>query len=466
MQSLLLLLRSAGRFCAAASSTTTASILPTPLGAISCNFARFKSGSASPSSPPPPPKMFLPFKRWRDSCVATQANADARNSNVDVSRAVSLYKEYTTALRALEAARGRRNKVGAALKALSTSGSGNADPERVSALRAESKALKSQVSDLECSCETLSVQAQEAGTRIPNDTFADTPATEPRLLREVGTQQCKVSVDQVINHADWGEAAGLIDFKSAARATGRSFYYLKGAAALLELGLINYAMSFYAQRGWLPVTCPDLVRTHVAEACGFQPRDASSQMYTLDPRHAAGAGGLCLAGTAEVPLAGLLLGQTLPTTALPLRLVGFGHAFREEAGGPGAAARGLYRVHQFSKVELFAATADQEEVSNALMEEIVELQQTFFASLGLHFKVLEMPATDLGAPAYRKIDVEAWMPGRGDYGEVSSTSNCTDFQARRLNARHNSGAAGESRFLHTINGTGAAIPRLIVALME
>eukprot|EP00730_Choanoeca_flexa_P019760 TRINITY_DN9663_c0_g1_i5.p2 TRINITY_DN9663_c0_g1~~TRINITY_DN9663_c0_g1_i5.p2 ORF type:complete len:191 (+),score=28.31 TRINITY_DN9663_c0_g1_i5:890-1462(+) len=160
----------------------------------------------------------------------------------------------------------------------------------------------------------------------------------------------------------------------------------------------------------------------------------------------------------------MFMNTTIDKLDKPQRYVAYGRAFRCEAGASGTATRGLYRVHQFSKVELFALSPADLAISNALHAEILEDQVEMFAELGLHFEVMDMPCNDLGAPAYRKFDIEAWMPGRGSYGEISSASNCTDFQSRRLHIRYKT--AGTSQFAHTLNGTACAIPRMIIAILE
>jgi seryl-tRNA synthetase len=182
---------------------------------------------------------------------------------------------------------------------------------------------------------------------------------------------------------------------------------------------------------------PDLVRSSVLEKCGFQPRMANTQTYSIENTD------LCLTGTAEIPLGGLFMDGVVDEKELPIRVCAFGHCFRTEAGAAGAASKGLYRVHQFSKVEMFVlATPEQ---SDAMHEELISLEEEMFAELGLHFKTLDMPTEDLGAPAYRKFDVECWMPGMQRYGEISSASNCTDYQARRLNIRYRPAAMVEVR---------------------
>jgi len=249
----------------------------------------------------------------------------------------------------------------------------------------------------------------------------------------------------------------LVDFERATKVAGSKAYFLKNAAAQLEIALINWAMQNVVKRGFTFMTTPDFARESVVAACGFNPRGESSQVYSITGTD------LCLVGTAEIPLGGFHAGEILDKAQLPIKLAAFGHCFRMEAGSAGAASRGLYRVHQFSKVEMFVICHPDQ--SDAIHQEILEIEKEMFESLGLHFKVLDMPVDDLGSPAYRKFDIEAWMPGRGEYGEISSASNCTDFQARRLNIRYRE-AKGDNRFVHTLNGTACAVPRIIVSILE
>ena len=212
---------------------------------------------------------------------------------------------------------------------------------------------------------------------------------------------------------------------------------------------------------------PDLVKASVLEKCGFQPRGTNTQVYSINDSP------LCLTGTAEVPLGGVYMDKILNESELPIKMAAFGHCFRTEAGASGAAGKGLYRVHQFSKVEMFVLSTPEQ--SDAIHQELIDFETELFTDLGLHFKVLDMPSGDLGAPAYRKFDVEAWMPGLKRYGEISSASNCTDYQSRRLNIRYRptaSGGAGgkgqgkATEFVHTLNATACAVPRMIVAILE
>lgn len=288
-----------------------------------------------------------------------------------------------------------------------------------------------------------------------------------------------------------------VDMVSGALATGSSWPYLLGSISLLEHALSQYAMSIVVRKGFLPVSPPDVVRADLADRCGFRPRDEKAkQTYFLDGAKAKSGehdsfNDLCLAATAEIPLAGLLASRTLDPsrktgkgetqvnedasliqqTELPIKLAALGHAFRAEAGARGADTRGLYRVHQFSKIEMFVATEGELEQSNAMLEELRCVQEEIIGGLGLPYRVLDMPTEELGASAYRKYDIEVWMPGRGSWGEVSSASNCTNYQSTRLGLRlkRDSPSAKSSKpndTVHTLNATAAAIPRLIVAILE
>ncbi|KAK9809278.1 hypothetical protein WJX73_000344 [Symbiochloris irregularis] len=246
---------------------------------------------------------------------------------------------------------------------------------------------------------------------------------------------------------------------------------LKEQVAELEARLSHVQAALQLEGQRLPnLTHPEVPRG-VLEKCGFQPRAENTQVYSIMDSS------LCLTGTAEVPLGGLYMDQIIPEEQLPIKLAGFGHCFRTEAGAAGAASKGLYRVHQFSKVELFVLCTPSQ--SEAVLDELKAFEEDLFTQLGLHFKVLDMPTGDLGAPAYRKFDIEAWMPGLQRYGEISSASNCTDYQSRRLNIRFRpgtspadkksaSGSKGKvsTEFVHTLNATACAVPRLIVAILE
>jgi seryl-tRNA synthetase len=233
---------------------------------------------------------------------------------------------------------------------------------------------------------------------------------------------------------------------------------------LLEIALVHYAMHTLIQRGYTPVITPDLARAEVLEGIGFMPRDPNPetrQVYTIADSD------LCLVGTAEITLGGMHRNQTFDLAQLPKKYVGLSHCFRTEAGAPGRDTQGLYRVHQFTKVEMFAFCLPEQ--SEEIHLELLATEEAIFQGLGLPYHVIDTCTGDLGGPAYRKYDLEAWMPGRGDkgeYGEVTSTSNCTDFQARRLEVKYKTPGQKGNRFVHTLNGTAVACSRALVAILE
>ncbi|XP_044262157.1 serine--tRNA ligase, mitochondrial [Tribolium madens] len=237
--------------------------------------------------------------------------------------------------------------------------------------------------------------------------------------------------------------------------SGSKSYYLLGEMAELEHALIRYVTSNLIKKKFELVSVPDILPRGVIEGCGMNTRGARTQVYALD--EALHGPDLCLSGTSEMALAGYLAQKTLNRDFLPLRLAAVSRCYRAETSNL-LEERGIYRVHEFTKVEMFVVTQPQD--SDRVLEEILGVEMEVFGGLGLHFQVLDMPPCELGAQAYRKYDIEAWMPGRGLYGEISSCSNCLDYQARRLGIRTHDG------FVHTLNGTACAIPRLLIALVE
>jgi seryl-tRNA synthetase len=232
------------------------------------------------------------------------------------------------------------------------------------------------------------------------------------------------------------------------------------------MALVQYALSIARKRGWQFMIPPSVVRQEYTAACGFKPRDQNNeqQVYMMERSdyQADDYGGcLCLTGTAEIPIAGWGANKTL--SDLPIKKVGLSRSYRAEAGANGRDTRGLYRVHEFTKVELFAWTDDVS--SNDMLQEILDLQCEIISGLGITAKVLDMPPNELGAPAYRKYDIEAWLPGRGDWGEVTSASNCLDYQSRRLHTKITN-ENDQKSFAHTLNGTAMAVPRMIIAILE
>jgi len=282
-------------------------------------------------------------------------------------------------------------------------------------------------------------------------------------LKSATTDDVIINPDPKLDHKDIMERLNLVNFSQATKISGRGWYYLIGDGALLEQALIQYALKMARKAGFKMVLPPSIVKTEITSACGFMPRDTNNetQVYELKSDN------LCLTGTAEIPLAALYCNHEFKEKdSLPLNMVGLSRSYRAEAGAAGRDTRGLYRVHEFTKVELFSWTDPNEEVSMKQFDMIVDFQKEFFRSLGLTARVLVMPYDDLGAPAYKKIDIEALMPGRGSWGEVSSTSNCLEFQSRRLITKVRSPSDNKLKFVHTLNGTACAVPRVVLAIIE
>ena len=259
------------------------------------------------------------------------------------------------------------------------------------------------------------------------------------------------------DHLELGKNLGIIDFETGAKVSGSQFYFLYGDGARLELALSMYALDKLSQKGFLPVITPDLAKSRYYLGTGYAPRGDEAQTYVIENED------LGLIATAEVTLAGKHADEIIPEDKLPLKYVGYSHCFRQEAGAYGKYSKGLYRVHQFSKVEMFVYCTPSD--SERIHQELLSIEEEIYQELGIPYRVLDMCTGDLGAMAVRKFDVEAWMPGRNDYGEIASTSNCTDYQARNLNIKYKI-KDRTNEYLHMLNGTAIVVSRVPIAIIE
>ncbi len=325
-----------------------------------------------------------------------------------------------------------------------------------------SRGMKDRIPELEAELRQTEERLRDEQLKIPNVTHPDSPIgkddTENVEIRRWGDIP---SFDfEPKDHVELGEKLGIIDFDAGAKVTGSKFYFLRGDAVLLEMALTRYVLDVIMERGYEPTITPDLARDEALVGTGFIPRGPETQIYSVADSD------LSLIATAEITLAGQLADEILDADQLPLRYAGISHCFRTEAGSHGRASRGLYRVHQFTKVEMFAFTTPEQ--SEGIHAEMVEIEERIFQGLGLPYRVVDICTGDLGGAAYRKYDLEAWMPGRGqngEFGEVTSTSNTTDYQARRLKIRYRP-EGGRPQLLHTLNGTALAMSRALIALIE
>jgi seryl-tRNA synthetase len=331
-----------------------------------------------------------------------------------------------------------------------------ATPEERERLLAGLKELSARLDEAEARLRAAEAELAELQARIPNLPDPATPAggeEDSVELRRVGTPP---AFDfPVRDHLELGELLGAIDTVRAAKVSGARFGYLLGQGALLEFALVRFVMDRLTAAGFVPMIPPVLVRREAMFGTGFLPTDEQQIFRTADDD-------LYLAGTSEVPLVSYHSDELLDPGALPLRYAGFSTCFRREAGSYGKDTRGIFRVHQFDKVEMVSfvlpeASATEHELLLAREEEILQ-------ALELPYRVVDIAAGDLRGSAARKFDCEAWIPSQGTYRELTSTSNCTDYQARRIGCRVK-GSEG-NRPLHTLNGTAVAVGRTIVALLE
>ncbi|MCX7429193.1 MAG: serine--tRNA ligase [Planctomycetia bacterium] len=335
------------------------------------------------------------------------------------------------------------------------------DPAERDARKEEGRRLREQVGRLKTELDDLEATLAALPSGIPNLSHPKAPVgvdDKANLELAKGPTPLPEFDFPPLDHVQLAEKLDLIDFEAGARVAGHGFYFLKNEAVLLELALQQYAVRALVAEGFTPMTTPDLARNEVLQGTGYIPRGPETQIYSIENTD------LSLVATAEIPLGGLLAGRTVDADELPIKICGLSHCFRTEAGAAGRASRGLYRVHQFTKVEMFAFTLPDQ--SDAMLEHLRDMECRLFDGLGIPYRVVDTATGDLGGPAYRKYDLEAWMPGRGDYGEVTSTSNCTDYQARRLGARYKIKGEKGTHFVHTLNGTAIAISRALIAILE
>ncbi|MHB0898406.1 MAG: serine--tRNA ligase [Spirochaetales bacterium] len=396
----------------------------------------------------------LEYKFIKDNLEAVKKNIADRYMNADADLVVALFDEKSALLREIEELRKQRNENALSMK-------GKLDPDARAAKIEEGKQLKEKIAELEARFADLESRLAIEGAKIPNMANPEAPRGKEDKdnleIKRVG-EPTKFDFEPK-DHVQLGADLDLIDFDTATRVSGTKFYYLKNEAVILEMALVRYVLDILMKKGFTLFQTPDIARTEILEGIGFNPRGAESNIYTIEGEDT------CLIGTAEITLGGYYSGTIIDKAKLPLKLAGVSHCFRREAGSAGQFSKGLYRVHQFTKVEMFAYTLPEE--SDATHEYLRSIEEEIFSGLGIPFRVVDTCTGDLGAPAYRKWDLEAWMPGRngGEWGEVTSTSNCTDFQARRLNIKYKDDD-GKNKYVHMLNGTAIACSRGIIAVLE
>ena len=389
-----------------------------------------------------------------ENAELVKQNCANRGTQVDVNRFVELEQSRKARLIEVEELNRKANEVSRSI------GKAKDQAERESR-KEQGRQLRQQTQSAQTELDAVAAELDELLRLIPNLSHPDAPigADDKSNLELFRGKTPLPEFDfQPLDHVELAEKLDLVDFEAGANVAGHGFYFLKNDAVLLELALQRYAIETLIGEGFTPVTTPDLARNDVLAGIGFIPRGPETQIYSVENTD------LSLIATAEITLGGMLAGQTLDAESLPKQLCGISHCFRTEAGAHGRATRGLYRVHQFTKIEMFVFTLPEE--SDAMLDRLREIECRLFDGLEIPYRVVDTATGDLGGPAYRKFDLEAWMPGRGEFGEVTSTSNCTDYQARRLNIRYRVKGEKGTRFLHTLNGTAIAVSRALIALLE
>jgi len=396
----------------------------------------------------------LDIKFIKENLDAVKKNIQDRFMEADPDLAVSLYDNRIALIQETEGLRQKRNENAKKMK-------GKMDQEARQVLIAEGRELKEKIAEKEKELSEAETQLYEAVKKIPNMAHPDAPVgkeDKDNLEIKRFSEPTRFSF-QAKDHVQISEDLDLVDFDTATAVSGTKFYYLKNEAVLLEFALSRYAMDILIKKGFTPFITPDVAREEILEGIGFNPRGEESNIYTLEDT------GTCLVGTAEITLGGYNSNKILDKDTLPVKMAGFSHCFRKEAGAAGQYSKGLYRVHQFSKVEMFIFCLPEE--SEKYHQELLSTEEEIFQGLEIPYRVVDTCTGDLGSPAYRKYDLEAWMPGRGDegdWGEITSTSNCTDYQARRLGIRYKE--EKQTRFVHMLNGTAVAISRAMIAILE
>lgn len=394
----------------------------------------------------------LDIKFIRDNKELVKKNSQDRLANVDVDLFLELDEERRSILADAEQLRAERNKLS---KSKPTE-------EGIK----QSKKISADLEKAEKGLEEVTRRWRALWLAIPNLTHPEVKTSSDEndnpVLEIVGkiptfkfTPKDHVEITQKL---DW------LDFEKASRITGNKFYYIQNELVLINMALINYAMNIAVKHGFKPMITPDLAKTELIEGMGYNPRGESSQIYQVAGED------LSLIGTSEITLGGYHSEEILEEKSLPIKYVGLSHCFRTEAGSYSKFSKGIFRVHQFEKLELFVFCKPEE--AEKIHHELLAVEKEIFKGLGIPFRVIDHCTADLGAPSYRTFDLEAWLPGKpnaqggvGDWAEITSVSNCTDYQSRALNIKYTD-KSGEKRLAYTFNGTAVAVPRALIAIIE
>ena len=391
----------------------------------------------------------IDIKVLRESPDLVRASQSARGEDVTlVDRVIAADEIRRSAIVEFEALKAEQNTLSKSV--------GSAKGDEKAALLEKAKALSDAVKAAEVKKNSTEAEYKNIAMSLSNIVDNAAPVggeADFKVLEEVGRPREFNFTPK--DHVELGKILGAIDVERAAKVSGARFYYLTGVGALLELALVNYAITSASKAGFIPVIPPVLVKPAAMEGTGFLGQAAENVFHLKDED-------FYLVGTSEVALAALHMDEILDSKSLPIRYAGYSPCFRKEAGSYGKDTRGIIRVHQFDKVEMFSYCAMQD--AEAEHQRLLNWEKDFLNAMEIPYRVIDVATGDLGSSANRKFDCEAWIPTQNAYREVTSTSNCSDFQARRLNIRIKTESATTP--VATLNGTLVAIPRMIVAILE
>lgn len=389
----------------------------------------------------------LDIRYIRENAELVQKKAEEKGYKVDIKKLLELDDQRRQMLADVESLRAQRNALTESAKGQKPS------DEQIT----KGKQLKDQLAESENRFKPIDEEYSKLMGEVPNVTPDDTPLGGEEANRE--EKKWGDTVDkgfEVKDHAAWAEAKGLIDFERGAKVAGNKFYFLKGSLVELELALAQLGLAAVKKHGFWPMSVPHLVNTRTLEGAGFSAKGEEKQIYKVEGED------LNLIATAEIPLTGFFADEIIPNDWLPAPMAGWSPAYRVEAGAYGKHSQGLYRVHQFNKLELYVYCKPED--SEDWHQKLLAIEEEICQQLNIPYRVVRIAAGDLGAPAFKKYDIEYWTPVDKTYRELMSCSNVTDYQARRLNIRYKTGNG--TNYVHTLNATAAAMSRLIIAIIE
>jgi seryl-tRNA synthetase len=384
----------------------------------------------------------IDIKHLREHPEAYRHSAQQRGIQADVDQLLSVDGERASLLARVEGLRSQLN-----LK-------GKPSEEQLTHLQN----VKAELEPLEAQLKSLDERYLQLISNVPNLMADNTPEGGEEANRQEKTWGEAKTIEGVRDHLTLAEANDWMDFERGAKVAGNKFYFLKGPAMKLEMSVARFALDLIEKEGFTLMGVPHLATTRIMSGTGFNPRgDDEKQIYEIKDTD------LNLIATAEIPLTGYHADEILDPDKLPLLYVGYSPSYRQEAGAYGKYSKGYYRVHQFNKVEMYAFTKPED--SAAWHDRLMDIEERICQLLEIPYRVVRISAGDLGAPAYKKFDIEYWSPVEGAYRELMSCSNVTDYQARRLNIRTRA-QDGKTEFVHTLNGTAMAFSRMFIALLE